>query len=57
MARHFKLPAALCAAGFLCAALPAQAGLFDDDVAGTDGPLHHGVNQPFFLTIIKFCRR
>ena len=31
--RHFKLPAALCAAGFLCAALPAQAGLFDDDVA------------------------
>ena len=33
MARHFKLPAALCAAGFLCAALPAQAGLFDDDVA------------------------
>ncbi|MEN9880427.1 MAG: hypothetical protein RIQ55_1073 [Pseudomonadota bacterium] len=33
MARHFKLPAALCAAGFLCAALPAQAGLFDDEVA------------------------
>ena len=33
IARHFKLPAALCAAGFLCAALPAQAGLFDDDVA------------------------
>ena len=33
MASHFKLPAALCAAGFLCAALPAQAGLFDDDVA------------------------
>lgn len=33
IARHFKLPAALCAAGFLCAALPVQAGLFDDDVA------------------------
>jgi len=33
IARHFKLPAALCAAGFLCAAVPAQAGLFDDDVA------------------------
>ena len=32
MTRRFTLPAALCAAGLLCA-LPAHAGLFDDDVA------------------------
>lgn len=33
MTRRFTLPAALCAAGLFFAALPAQAGLFDDDVA------------------------
>ena len=31
--QRFSLPAALFAAGLLCATLPAQAGLFDDDVA------------------------
>ena len=30
--RCFSLPAALCAAGLLCA-VPAHAGLFDDDIA------------------------
>lgn len=33
MIRHITLPAALCAAGLLSATLPAQAGLFDDDIA------------------------
>lgn len=33
MTRRFNFPAALVAAGLLCANMPAQAGLFDDDVA------------------------
>ena len=33
MTKRFSLPAALCAAGLLSATLPAQAGLFDDDIA------------------------
>ena len=33
MTRRFSLPAALCAAGLLAVTLPAQAGLFDDDIA------------------------